>query len=516
MKLVFVLFILLNALLSAQELLDEDTIFNSSDPIFDVEEQINEDSKEKPHIHSSLESFHRYQHKNERYKSINRLHTRYNNLDLKLLYIGENIQPKSQFGGNITYTPNQNNKLVLGQFQIHHGYGLLLSKSSFITAKPGFNTNYSKHITSLQTNTRPYMSSSFFGIGYQTNFLNNFSLLTFSSYKETGISKTGNLTPNVIDPTDTINLSFSGIILNYKTKNININTNLNYSDFGTPMTTSTAVSYQYYDFLGFSELAWSNAKFANISGIKYQQQRYTQTLAFRYFEPDYLTSFSNYVRNFSSGDNEQGLFYKVSYSDKSFFMQTFADIFSNINNNERYMAKNSGVAWGIQLEKYSLFNLNEMSIKGSYREKHDKEWRNLSGISKLEDRKREYYRLTWKQVDNDNLRTSLTYDYQVKQYPEYNINTVGYTVSGNINLKLNQLKINLIIGVFDTEMPLYLYLYSGRLNNPVYILSGEGNFAMLHISTRLSNNIQIELMGNSIKKDDVEHSISLRLFYNSR
>jgi len=513
---IFVIFILLlaSSVLSAFDLLDEDTLFSETEPYFETEEYQSDQSMPEKDWHSTFESFNRFNDKNDTYKIINKIGTQFNNFDAKFLYVGENINPKSQFGGNITYQKVPENRLIIGQFQIQHAYGLLISKSSFITPKPGFNTNYNHNRTILSNSTKPFMSNSFFGVAYQKKILENLTLFTFSSYKKTGISSNGKLNLFETDPNEKTNLSFSGLLLNLNLTDLHISGNINYTQISSvsPITASTAISYQFYNLLTFSESAISNSKLANVSGVKYQYQNFVQMLTFRHIQPDYHADFSNYLRNFGSGENEQGLFYKIVYNNKKISIQTFADIFSNIENHERYNDKNHGVTWGVQLDKYSLLNMDDMSISASYREKQDKEWRNFVGKTRLENRIRQYYRLAWQQIDNNNLTTKITYDFQVKQYPEFQMRSEGYIISSNITLKIKKSKFNLILGTYECMMPVYLYLYSGKLNNPVYILNGEGNFAMLHLTTQLLKNCQLELMGNIIKKEKVEHGASMRLY----
>jgi len=219
------------------------------------------------------------------------------------------------------------------------------------------------------------------------------------------------------------------------------------------------------------------------------------------------------MSNSANQTNEKGLFYKVEFRNREFMIQTFADLFENIEPHARYLDRNKGVSWGVRGERYSLLNTPGMTIGASYREKRDKDWRNLSGITQYENRKREYIRLTWQQTSTRFLTTRLAWDYQERAYPDYNILNTGYALSQSIRMQFRNHRLTFTAGVFDTEMPLYLYLYAGRLNNPLMILSGEGQYAMMHSVVAISNrrNISVEMMCSFLKRDITEYTASLMI-----
>ena len=465
----------------------------------------------------------RFQDTTDNFRNINRIEAKNNVYDLRLHQEYNTVSENTPipFGASLTIRRNPTSRLVLGQYQLNHGYGLLLSRGSFISQRPGFNTDLRQNRTILSANARPFYSRSFLGAAYEKSFSENFTFHIFSSLKDTGARVTDEQIERLLiderNPRDTVLLSNTGSILHYQNNALNISTALNYTiseiefqdDDVTAFTGSVAASYQYSNYLFFSETAYSNSTFANITGIRNSYQRFTQLLIFRHFENDYNAIWGDYISNSSNMTNEQGLFYKIEFRNREYAIQTFADLFNNIENHERYLDRNQGVSWGINAEKFGLFDYNDMSIGISYRQKTDKEWRNLSGITQYEDRKRDYFKATWQQTNTRFLRTRLVYNYQSREYPDYNIKNTGYALSQIINMQYSRYRVSFTGGVFDTEYPIYLYLYSGRLNNSMFVLTGEGQYAMLHLNISLRDKLNLELMNSILRKDIVEYSASV-------
>jgi hypothetical protein len=147
-------------------------------------------------------------------------------------------------------------------------------------------------------------------------------------------------------------------------------------------------------------------------------------------------------------------------------------------------------------------------IGAALRQKNDQEWRNLTGISKYENRKREYLKLSWQQTNTKTLNTKLIFDYQQREYTDHDIKDKGYALSQSINLHFSDLKLSFTGGVFHTKIPLYLYLYSGRLNNPLIVLTSEGQYAMFSFNYKILKQLQIEVMNTTINKNKTENTAS--------
>jgi len=502
------------------DIIDEDDIVNEEEHFFELQDLAD------LNIKYSLNTYNRYQDAYKNLKTVNRVSANISNTSLKLLYQTNTNRenPNYPFGATITYNNKKDQQLVLGQFQVTHAYGLLLSRASFISQKPGFNTNFTQNSTSLSANPRPYYSPALVGVAYNASATENLSYLLFSSLKDTAARLQGNkiltLTPNESLPNYTATHSLSGAIINLNYQRLRLSSATTYSyankEFAVenhPLSTSLAASYNYERFLFFTENALSNNKFAILAGAKTQYQRFTQLLTYRYFQPEYQSTYANYLSRIASGENEQGVLYKLDYTTAGYKLQTFGDIFTNLQNQERYRNKNQGVSWGLQIEKYSLFNYDDMTLSATYRENYDKEWRNFTGITRYENRKRQYYNIQWQQCDTHFLTSRLNFNYQQREYPDYDIKNHGYWVDANITMQFEWLKATLCAGIFEGDLPLYLYLYSGRLNNPLYVLNGEGQFGLLHLSSKPLKNLTIELMTSFLNKTDPEYTSSLMINY---
>jgi len=340
----------------------------------------------------------------------------------------------------------------------------------------------------------------------------------YSSYKDIGARMQDDLIvsllPDDTNPRISVIQSFSGGILSYQDGGLSLSGTVNYSSINMdfvdentkPMTGSVAMSYSYESYMVFAESAYSNSRHAHLVGIRNSFQRFTQLLTYRYIENDYNADFANFMSNSANQTNEKGLFYKVEFRNREFMIQTFADLFENIEPHVRYLDRNQGVSWGVRGEIYS-----GMTFGASYREKRDKDWRNLSGITQYENRKREYVKMTWQQTNTRFLTTRLVWDYQQREYPDYDILNTGYALSQSVRMQFRDHRVSFTVGVFETEIPLYLYLYAGRINNPLIILSGEGQFAMVHTNYGVGQRLQVELMCSFLKRDVVEYTASMMI-----
>ena len=481
----------------------------------------------------SAQAYLRYTGKSDDYKQVTRFSLQTDEYTLRTLFETNTIRKerKQSIGFSWQYSANPQSTLVIGQYQIDSGYGLLLSKGSFISQKPGFNTDFSTNRTTLSANARPYNSNTLMGVAFQKKMTERLNLFVYTSYKGTGAKieedKITALLPSEPDPKDIAIHSFTGAIANWTLNNLSISTSLNYSqtdpqfkEYTNPLSAAVSISYRYSQFLIFSETATAQSVIAHISGVKHQVQTFSQILAVRHFDPDYAPYFANYTANAASGQNERGIYYKIAYKYTDFILSTYVDLFENIENHPRYIDKNEGTAWGVKIEKQALFGIQDIAIAASYREKQDKEWRNFTGISKYHSRTREYYKLVWTQTDEGMLNTKLIYDYQTRKYAvnlqdeNEEIKASGQAIASNITIKLPNTRLSFVAGIFDTKIPLYLYLYSGRINNSLYTLSGEGQFALAHISYKIRNKWHIETMGNILKKDKTEYTASVMIGWN--
>jgi len=476
----------------------------------------------------------RYNDSSGNVRIINRLTASNNVYDLRLHQEHNSVSKNTTipFGASLSIKNSPTKRMVLGQFQLNHAYGLLLSRGSFVSQKPGFNTEFKRNRTTLSANARSYYSRSFFGVAYENSLLDNLSIIIYGSSKDTGVRLNNGQIERLLlddkDPNESVFVyNFGGVLLyqlgefivsgavNYSYANFispletSHLSNTGFNDNINPLVGSIAASYEFDRYLLFSETAYSFRSFANIIGFQSSFQRFTQLLCVRHFENGFESFFGDYVSNSASGSNEKGLLYKVDFRNRHYMLQTYADIFSNIENDERYMDRNRGVSIGLRGEKYSLFGFDQMNIGASYRQKLDKEWRNLSGITKYEDRKRDFFRAFWQQTDTKFLKTRLLYDYQTREYLDHENIARGYVLSQSINMQFTGYRYSFTAGVFDTQTPIYLYLYSGRLNNPLFILNGDGLYTLFHVSINKWEKLTLEIVNSVLKKEKTEYLASI-------
>jgi len=478
----------------------------------------------------SFQNFIRYQERHDNFRNINRIQARNNVFDFRFHHEhNTNLDNSSMpVGASLRIKTAPNNNLILGQYRIHHGYGLLLHRGSFVSQRPGFASDFRENRTILSAGARPYFSRSFFGVAYEHSLSENFTMFVYGSHKDAGArlqdDKIVVLLLDDTNPRRVASKSYFGSVISFQTGGLSLSSTLNHSNLSKdfvdenkkPTSGAVAMSYRYQNYTVFMESAHSNSRNAHLMGIRNNFQRFTQLISYRHIESGYHADFANFMSNSANQTNEKGLFYKIEFRNREFLIQTFADLFENIEPPERFGDRNKGVSYGVRGERYALFD-TDMMLGVSYREKHDKDWRNLRDIAQYEDRTREYWKITWQQADNRLLRTRLAWDFQKRKYPDFDITDTGYALSQNIRMQFRNHRITFAVGVFDTEMPLYLYLYSGRVNNPLMILNGEGQFAMAHVSansTRLpflknQQNLSIELMCSLLKRDIVEYTASV-------
>jgi hypothetical protein len=427
------------------------------------------------------------------------------------------------YGGSLRIKTAPNNNLILGQYRIQHGYGLLLHRGSFISQRPGFNSDFRENRAILSAGARPYFSRSFFGSAYEHSLSERLTMFIYSSYKDIGARMQDDMVivklPDDTNPRRSVIHSFSGMIVSYEAGGLSLSGTMNYSSINRdfldentkPMTGAVAMSYSYESYMVFAESAYSNSRHSHLFGIRNSFQRFTQLLTYRHIEDGYNADFANFMSNSANQTNEKGVFYKIEFRNREFMIQTFADMFEKNEPHTRYLDRNQGVSWGVRGERYSLLNTPGMTVGASYREKRDKDWRNLSEIAQYENRKREYLRLTWQQANTSFLTTRFTWDYQERAYPDYDILNTGYALSQSIRMQFRNHRVTFTTGAFDTDKPLYLYLYAGRLNNPLMILSGEGQFAMVHTNYNVVQRLQVELMCSFLKRDITEYTASMMI-----
>jgi hypothetical protein len=478
-------------------------------------------------IRYTLDSFHLYQEHRENFRTSQRFRADLPTYQIRLYHETNTLYRygKYHFGGSLTYQrPGVQDRLVAGQYQISHAYGLHIGSGSFISQKPGFDTNYQPIRTRLIASPRRYHSFSLFGMAYQKSLSENFSLLVYTSLKETGARLAGgqivSMLPGEANPTETATHSLSGSIFTYQNKGLTLSSAMQLSltdrdmvESVKPLSFSASCSYQKNEYLLFSETALSDDLLANTTGIKYRQQRFSHIVSFRYFQPHYQQDYADYLSNFSTQENEFGIFYRVAYRQQGYSLTSFADKFSHIENHRRYADKVSGMAWGLRGEKFALFGVPDMSIALSYREKYDKEWRNFIGYARYEERKREYYKVSWTQCDTKLLTVKMNYHYQKRYYIEHDISDDGYAIGSQIDMRFQHLRVSFLSGIFDSDIPMYMFLYSGRLRNQLYVLNGDGQYALLRVNSQISRDWQIEISSAMLKKSSVEHTVSLLIRY---
>jgi len=492
-------------LLADIEIIDEDDVISEDEHQYELSDET--DLAIKYHLYSN----NRYSQKYHNLKMTDRFTVNIADFTIKTLYEYNTKvdNPKYPYGMSILYKNTKKNTLAVGQYQISHGYGLLLGKSSFISQKPNINADFTQNNTSLSANPRPYFNPALFGVAYQHHISPTFSFLLFSSLKDTGVKLDGDriieYRPTETLPTNTATHFYSGGILNLNVQNLRLSSLTTFSqanketvDEIKPLATSLAGSYKYSDYLLFTENAYAHDKLAHISGIKHQYQKFSQLLVYRNFSQGYQSEYANYISRLSMGNEEKGIFYKVAYTHIAFAVQTFGDIYENPDR--------PGVYWGLQVAKYSLLGVDDMALSARYMESYDTEWRNLSGITAYEQRKREYARFSWQQCDTDFITTSLNFDFQRKLYPQYEIADHGYALGINIVMSFERIKTTINTGVFDSDIPLYMYIYSGRANNSLYVLNGDGQYGVLHIGGTVYRGVSLELMSSFLHKKQVEYT----------
>ena len=484
------------------------------------------------HFNYQLNNYFRFQEKTNSYRILNRFNADNDKYSFKFHYETNtsDIKLRKLFGFSLMIAGNPNSwqpdRLILGQYSIQHAYGLLISKGAFVSQRPSFNTDYKKNNTMIYSNARNYHSRSLVGMVFEKNITDIFTVFLFSSLKENDakIEDGKIIRMNIVshNPESKVMYSYNGIILKVQTEVFAISTALNYAFadkefYDSKMQKidySLAGSYQFKDWLFFFESAYAKSSFAKVFGIKNRFQRFSHTFAYRQSDKDYLAYYADFICNNASLANEQALFYKIDYRYQKYLIQTYADVFNHKSNHERYLDKNIGSSLGLKVEKQAIFKFDDMALSVSLRRKTDKEWRNFDGISAYHQRNREYLRVVWQQTKTKFLTTRLTLNYQTKEYIDMKEFNQAYGLSQNIRLNFNNLRISFTTGVYDAEIPMYIYSYSGRLNNPLLILSGEGVFTVLHLSQVLSKRIRVEGMMSYLDGINSEYNLSMLVLWN--
>jgi hypothetical protein len=514
--------------------IDGESLINYEE-YYEVEETEERDMTRSRSLEYTITNFVRYTERTENMRSLNTLRARNDIFDIRI-YHEHNFSIDNTplpVGASIKASLSPKSTLILGQYQISTGYGLLLSRGSMFSPTPGFSTSYRENRTTLVSVAGPYFSRSLFGVAYNHEISDNLIFTGFSSYKDTPVrlvdGKVSSLLVDERHPTAIAQHSFSGGVVTNSGEVLNISLAGTYSEIFRgksdvaaggvsrynkyPISSSLALSYKYNDYFLYSETAHSNDKIGQIVGLQYSPRWFSHGLTYRYMQKGYEAPFSSFESNSSSGDNEHGLMYMVSIRNRDFMISTFGDFFSDIEPNDRYSDRNEGVSYGVRFEKYSLFGNRDMRLSLSYRQKLDKDWRNLTGVSRYENRDREYYRAIWTQTNTTNLRSRLTFDYNKREYPDQTLKSDGYALSQSVLYRSGKTRYSFTAGIFDSDIPLYLHVYSGSLNNPFMVFSGEGQYAMLHIATSIKNDISMELMYSFINRGKPESVASVMVRY---
>ena len=503
------------SLFSDQELIDDDIILNPELHFYEIQEEISESTEQ---ISFSAQNYLRFSENKNLYHNKNRLQIKYQEVDFKIIH--ENNLQSDKYNKPFGLSLSLKKEYFVGQYQIEHGYGVLLSKGAFISQKPGFNYSINDHQSRVFSNARPYYSRSFMGLAWEKKISAKWKTILFFSYKDlaarTENKKIISFQFDSPTPEQTELSILHGGIIQYQSPNWRLNTLVyyNYTELEyhkTPVSASVVASMQIQDYLLFTEIASSNAQLALLSGFRNRQQGFEQSLVYRRLSERYQADYANMISNSANQTNEEGLFYQVNYRIKAYWLSTFIDFFQNIEPLERYSAKNKGTYVGIKIEKFGLFSIDDMNLSISWREKTDKEWRNLSGISKYENRQHDYVNIGWQQTASKIFRTNLSLDYQKRNYRAYELANKGIAITQSLELNFQKTKFAWKIGFFDTTIPLYLYRYNGRLNNPLLVLSGEGQYSLLHITKQISQNINLESMISVLKNESTEYNMSVLL-----
>ncbi len=469
-------------------------------------------------LNSKLESIVKYNRLNDEFKELNYYSVHYNCYSILLQKEFSETKGSSEkfFGFSLTGYFKKT-KLVIGEYKLQNAYGLLFSKNSFLSEKAGFDIDFSKTGANITPTAKDRFSRNFMGVAVENKINNRLSFIVFSSNKPIGVrlkdDKIDKITLNDLDPTDKINYFNFGCVSLYKSKNyhqsilLNFNQyensflNSNYKD--NDISFSISNSYDYSEYRLFLEFAHAHNSSAFLGGIRYNKGYFKQIFAFRYIAEMYFSEYANFLCENLQKNNEQGLFYKVEIKNHSFGVKAYADIFQNLEPIERYADKKIGTAYGV---KYMNFKL--LRFDTSIKQKFDQDWRSFDIVSKLYDRKRTYYNLKWYQLETKQVKTNLNWYYQIREYPQKQIVENAYLVNQSIKLEINRLQFDFGVGVFDTEMPLYYYDYSGRYNNFLQIINGEGYFSSVLLRYSFSGSIHTEASYRLMVDDKYRRFIS--------
>lgn len=476
---------------------------------------------EKEKVSGSSGNFLRYKSATDEFKNSNHINMHYCNYELKIQkdFSDNSVSSYPPVGMSLTHQ-GKKHRLILGQYRINHSLGLLFSNKQFIAVKPGFNTVFTKSAYSVSAVARESNHRNFTGFAYQQRLKEDYELLVYSSYKPVGARiKDGKIERLLLDdplPKETVNYFNSGIIALYKKKNLNTSVLLNVFSFDKDFTEiysnnfslSFANSVDIKKLRFFSETAYSNSNFAGIYGASYTIKRFSQVLSYREISPEYYSEYSNFLSEFSHNSNERGFFYKIDYSCLDYKIQLFADVFENIDPMERYSDTRRGSSAGIKYQ-----NLKFIKFDISFRQKDDYEWRLFEEFSRLYERKREYFNIKWIQEESRNFSSHLNYHLNRREYPEIGKSDKSYVISQSILLKIQKYTKRLIVGFYDNDYPVYYYAYSGRLNNSLFVLSGEGYFYVMHIEYRLSPKFRVEAMNSLVSGKENARVYSLNFNY---
>ncbi|MDD4155244.1 MAG: hypothetical protein PHY08_01610 [Candidatus Cloacimonetes bacterium] len=470
-------------------------------------------------INSKLETFTKYIHNQQEIKEQNYYTLNYDNhtLFLQKEFSNQNNANTNQLGFSLQSNFSKT-KILIGQYKINNGYGLLINSNAFMSIKPGFNTDFTKTKASITPTRKDRYSRNFIGLSIENKINKNLSLFLFGSTKFIGVNLNNNKIEKIfldeINPKNTIRHSNYGFLSVYKSNNFHNTVFINFNRYekefsntrlhNNNLTLSFSNSYDFLDYRLFSELAFAQKSFAFIGGLKLQQKYFTQILSLRHIKDTFFSEYSNFICDNNQNNNEQGIFYKIETQTDIFQIKAFADIFENLKPIDRYEDKKLGSTYGLEYSNHKILRFT-VSIK----QKRDQELRNFQIISKLYEREKTYFNLNLFQIETNTLKTTLSWNYQLREYTQINLKENAYLLSQAIKLRINNLTANFIVGIFETQIPLYYHQYSGKYNNALLVLSDEGNFVLLHLKYNIWNKLHTECAYHFINKDKKESSISL-------
>lgn len=288
----------------------------------------------------------------------NRLGARFNNYNFNLLTnkdMGEQSY-SDDFIANLSYA-NDNHKIILGDFRVNTGLGLLINSNFPIRRSSNPANTLSRFGDGFSPSRSILALGSFRGIAYQNNFIyNDINIISRLFYSNT--ARSGNLTENIFTSFYLTNLFrteteiikknkidetiyFANSEIKYK----NIHLGVNYLKYNYPNELNIISQRFYNDKSGnnisfYSNLQLENSIFNyelaadskyNISHLfiyNYSNTNIDFGISYKYLHPNARLQYNNLLTNYSANSNESGIFTYFTLKNNIYSNSLYMDIYN--------------------------------------------------------------------------------------------------------------------------------------------------------------------------------------------